>query len=238
MTQNSANIDPDEIAKFNHSASRWWDPNSEYKPLHDINPLRLDYVDRRAALAGKRVVDVGCGGGILAESMAARGARVVGIDMAGGALAAARLHTMESGVSVDYRQMTAEQLAESEPASFDAATCMELLEHVPDPASLVGACARLVKPRGQVFFSTLNRNPKSFFLAIAAAEYVLRIVPKGTHNYAKFIRPAELARWVRQAGLEVVNLTGMNYNPLTRRYALSGDISVNYLVHAVKDNGG
>ncbi len=236
MTQNSANVDLDEVAKFNQSASRWWDPNSEYKPLHDINPLRLDYIDQRAALAGKRVVDVGCGGGILAESMEARGARVVGVDMAGGALAIAKLHALESGASVDYRQMTAEQLATSESAAFDVVTCMELLEHVPEPASLVGACARLVKPGGRVFFSTLNRNLKSYFLAIAAAEYVLKMLPKGTHDYAKFIRPAELARWARQAGLEIVNFTGMSYNPLTRRYSLNRDVSVNYLVHAVKDN--
>jgi 2-polyprenyl-6-hydroxyphenyl methylase/3-demethylubiquinone-9 3-methyltransferase len=229
-------MDPDEVAKFDESASRWWDPNSEYKPLHDINPLRLNYIDQRAALAGKRVVDVGCGGGILAESMAARGARVVGVDMAGGALAVAKLHTLESGLSVDYRQMTAEQLAETEPASFDVVTCMELLEHVPDPALLVASCAQLVKPGGQVFFSTLNRNPKSYLLAIAAAEYVLKMLPKGTHDYAKFIRPAELAKWLRAAGLDLKNVTGLSYNPLTRRYYLSQDISVNYLVHTVKDN--
>jgi 2-polyprenyl-6-hydroxyphenyl methylase/3-demethylubiquinone-9 3-methyltransferase len=227
-------MDPDEVAKFDESASRWWDPNSEYKPLHDINPLRLNYIDQRAALAGKRVVDVGCGGGILAESMAARGAQVVGVDMAGGALAVAKLHTLESGLSVDYRQMTAEQLAETEPASFDVVTCMELLEHVPDPALLVASCAQLVKPGGQVFFSTLNRNPKSYLLAIAAAEYVLKMLPKGTHDYAKFIRPAELAKWLRAAELDLKNFTGMSYNPLTRRYFLSEDISVNYLVHTVK----
>jgi 2-polyprenyl-6-hydroxyphenyl methylase/3-demethylubiquinone-9 3-methyltransferase len=227
-------MDPDEVAKFDESASRWWDPNSEYKPLHDINPLRLNYIDQRAALAGKRVVDVGCGGGILAESMAARGAQVVGVDMAGSALAVAKLHTLESGLSVDYRQMTAEQLAETEPASFDVVTCMELLEHVPDPALLVASCAQLVKPGGQVFFSTLNRNPKSYLLAIAAAEYVLKMLPKGTHDYAKFIRPAELAKWLRAAELDLKNFTGMSYNPLTRRYFLSEDISVNYLVHTVK----
>jgi 2-polyprenyl-6-hydroxyphenyl methylase/3-demethylubiquinone-9 3-methyltransferase len=236
MTNATHNMDPDEVAKFDESASRWWDPNSEYKPLHDINPLRLNYIDQRAALAGKRVVDVGCGGGILAESMAARGARVVGVDMAGGALAVAKLHTLESDLSVDYRQMTAEQLAETEPASFDVVTCMELLEHVPDPALLVASCAQLVKPGGQVFFSTLNRNPKSYLLAIAAAEYVLKMLPKGTHDYAKFIRPAELAKWLRAAGLDLKNVTGLSYNPLTRRYYLSQDISVNYLVHTVKDN--
>jgi len=236
MTEASHNIDPAEIAKFDQSAGRWWDSNSEYKPLHDINPLRRDYIDARAALSGKRIADIGCGGGILAESMAARGARVVGIDMAGGALAVAKLHALESGVAVDYRQTTAEQLAAAEPGAFDAVTCMELLEHVPDPASLVAACAQLAKPGGQIFFSTLNRNPKSYLLAVAAAEYVLKMLPKGTHDYAKFIRPAELARWARAAGLSVKNFTGMSYNPLTRRYRLSGDISVNYLVHTVKDD--
>jgi 2-polyprenyl-6-hydroxyphenyl methylase/3-demethylubiquinone-9 3-methyltransferase len=229
------NIDPEEVAKFDQSASRWWDPNSEYKPLHDINPLRLDYIDERAALSGKRVADVGCGGGILAESVAARGAQVVGVDMAGGALAVAKLHTLESGVNVDYRQMTAEQLAAAEPEAFDVVTCMELLEHVPDPASLVAACAQLVNPGGQVFFSTINRNPKSYLFAVAAAEDLLKMLPKGTHDYAKFIRPAELARWARAAGLSVQNLTGMNYNPLTRHYYLSEDVSVNYLAHCVKD---
>ena len=235
MTDASPNIDPEEVAKFDQSASRWWDPNSEYKPLHDINPLRLDYIDQRAPLAGKRVVDVGCGGGILAESMAARGAQVTGIDMAGAALAVAKLHILESGVTVDYRQTTAEQLAESEPAAFDVITCMELLEHVPDPASLIAACAQLAKPGGQVFFSTLNRNPKSYLLAVGAAEYLLKMLPKGTHDYAKFIRPAELARWARAAGLELRNLTGMSYNPVTRHYSLGDDVSVNYLVHCAKD---
>ena len=232
------NMDPGEVAKFDQSAGRWWDPNSEYKPLHDINPLRLDYIDDRAALEGKRVVDVGCGGGILAESMAARGARVVGVDMAGAALAVARLHTLESGVSVDYRQMTAEQLAAAEPASFDVVTCMELLEHVPDPASLVAACAQLARPGARVFFSTINRNPKSYLFAVLGAEYIQRMLPRGTHYYAKFIRPAELARSLRAAGLELKELTGMRYNPVTRRYDLDRDVSVNYLVHAVKDNDG
>ena len=238
MTDNSLNIDPDEVAKFDQTASRWWDPNSEYKPLHDINPLRLDFIDDRASLADKRVIDVGCGGGILAESMAARGAQVVGADMAGAALAVAKLHTLESGVSVDYRQMTAEQLAATEPASFDVVTCMELLEHVPDPASLIAACAQLAKPGGQLFFSTLNRNPKSYLFAVLGAEYVLKMLPKGTHDFAKFIRPAELARWIRAAGLTLKELTGMSYNPITRNYDLGGDVSINYLVHTVKDSDG
>lgn len=235
MTATTHNIDPDEVAKFDHSASRWWDPNSEFKPLHDINPLRLDYIDHRAALSGRRVADVGCGGGILAESMAARGARVVGVDMAGAALAVAKLHTLESGVSVDYRQMTAEQLAVAEPAAFDVVTCMEILEHVPDPVSLIAACAQLAKPDGQIFFSTINRCPKSYLLAIAAAEYLLKMLPKGTHDYAKFIRPAELARWARAVDIDVKEFTGMSYNPISRRYYLSSDVSVNYLVHAVKE---
>ena len=238
MTESAPNIDPAEVAKFDQTASRWWDPNSEYKPLHDINPLRLDYIDDRAALKGKRVVDIGCGGGILAESMAARGAQVVGVDMAGTALSVARLHTLESGVSVDYRQMTGEQLAETEPASFDVVTCMELLEHVPDPASLIAACARLVKPDGHVFFSTINRNPKSYLFAVLGAEYVLSMLPKGTHDFAKFIRPAELARWIRGAGLSLRELTGMSYNPINRHYYLGGDVSVNYLVHAVNNYDG
>jgi len=238
MTDNSLNIDPDEVAKFDQTASRWWDPNSEYKPLHDINPLRLDFIDDRASLADKRVIDVGCGGGILAESMAARGAQVVGADMAGAALAVAKLHTLESGVSVDYRQMTAEQLAATEPASFDVVTCMELLEHVPDPASLIAACAQLAKPGGQLFFSTLNRNPKSYLFAVLGAEYVLKMLPKGTHDFAKFIRPAELARWIRAAGLTLKELTGMSYNPITRNYDLGGDVSINYLVYTVKDSDG
>jgi len=228
------NVDADEVAKFEAGASRWWDPNSEFKPLHDINPLRLDFIDERAALAGKRVVDLGCGGGILAEGLAARGADVTGIDMAGAALAVARLHLLESRIKVEYRQGTAEQLAAEEPAGFDVVTCMELLEHVPDPTSLVAACARLVKPGGQVFFSTLNRNPKSYLLAVTAAEYLMKMLPRGTHDYAKFIRPSELARWARAAGLEVGELTGVSYNPITRRYRLCQDVSVNYLAHCLR----
>jgi 2-polyprenyl-6-hydroxyphenyl methylase/3-demethylubiquinone-9 3-methyltransferase len=238
LRDSEINFDPEEVAKFDRSAGRWWDPNSEFKALHDINPLRLDYIDQRAALGGKRVVDVGCGGGILAESMAARGAQVVGIDMAGGALAVAKLHALESDVTVDYRQMTAEQFARSEPGVFDVVTCMELLEHVPVPASLVAACAALTKPGGQVFFSTLNRNPKSYLFAVAAAEYLLGMLPKGTHDYAKFIRPAELSRWARDAGLDVKNFTGLSYSPITRHFYLSDDVSVNYMIHTVKDDNG
>ncbi len=232
MTQHQQlNIDPAEVAKFNQSAMRWWDPNSEYKPLHDINPLRLDYIDQRVGLAGKQVVDVGCGGGILAESMAARGAEVTGIDMADSALSVAKLHALESRVKVNYQQITAEQFAAQSPDAFDVVTCMELLEHVPDPASLIAACAALAKPGGQVFFSTLNRNPKAYMFAVLGAEYLLKLLPRGTHDYAKFIRPAELARWTRRAGLHLDHLAGLSYNPLTKHYHLSDDVSVNYLVH-------
>ncbi|HHM04993.1 MAG TPA: bifunctional 2-polyprenyl-6-hydroxyphenol methylase/3-demethylubiquinol 3-O-methyltransferase UbiG [Gammaproteobacteria bacterium] len=228
------NIDPAEVAKFDASATRWWDPEGEYKPLHEINPLRLRYIQQRVDLAGRRVADIGCGGGILAEGLARAGARVTAVDMAGGALAVARLHALESGVEVDYRQMTGEALAQQEGGTFDAVTCMELLEHVPDPASLIAACAALVKPGGDVLLSTLNRNPKAYLHAIIGAEYLLKLLPKGTHDYAKFIRPAELARWLRAAGLELDDLTGLHYNPLTRRYRLGGDIDVNYLAHAQK----
>ncbi|MCU0870368.1 MAG: bifunctional 2-polyprenyl-6-hydroxyphenol methylase/3-demethylubiquinol 3-O-methyltransferase UbiG [Burkholderiales bacterium] len=228
----AVNADPAELAKFSALAHRWWDPHSEFKPLHDINPLRLDLIDRTAGLAGKRVLDVGCGGGILAESMAARGARVVGIDMAERALKVAKLHLLESGRDVDYRAVTVETLAEAEPASFDVVACMEMLEHVPDPASTVAACARLVRPGGHVFFSTINRNPKSFLFAIVGAEYVLNLLPRGTHEYAKLIKPSELAGWARAAGLQVDTLTGMTYNPLTRIYRLGNDTSVNYIASA------
>jgi 2-polyprenyl-6-hydroxyphenyl methylase/3-demethylubiquinone-9 3-methyltransferase len=231
MSQTTQNIDPREVAKFEELASRWWDPHSEFKPLHDINPLRLHYIDSRASLAGKRVVDVGCGGGILAESMALHGAAVIGIDAGAAPLAVARLHLLESGAEVDYRQITAEQLADQHPGTFDIVTCMEMLEHVPDPASVVAACARLVKPGGQVFFSTLNRTPKAYLLAIVGAEYLLNMLPKGTHDYSNFIRPSELAHWVRPAGLTLHDLTGMTYNPLTRTYSLGNDIDVNYLAH-------
>ncbi len=230
------NIDPQEVAKFDLVASRWWDPEGEFKPLHDINPLRLDYIDDRARLKDKRVADVGCGGGILAESMAARGATVTGVDMAEGALSVAKLHGLESGVSVNYRHMTAETLAEQEPEGYDVVTCMELLEHVPDPASLIRACARLTKPGGRLFFSTLNRNPKSYLFAVVGAEYLMKMLPKGTHDYAKFIRPSELAHWLREAQLSLEDMTGLTYNPLTKHYRLNQqDVSVNYLVHAVKE---
>jgi 2-polyprenyl-6-hydroxyphenyl methylase/3-demethylubiquinone-9 3-methyltransferase len=234
MTVESDNIDRAEVAKFDALAARWWDPEGHFKPLHQINPLRLDYVDTRAGLAGKTVVDVGCGGGLLSEAMAARGARVAGIDLSPSTLEVARLHLLESGNRVDYRQISAEALAAEQPASADVVTCMELIEHVPEPVSLVNACARLVRPGGHVFFSTLNRNPKSYLFAIIGAEYVLRMLPKGTHDYAHFIRPSELARWLRTSGLDVMDLTGLTYHPLTGRYALSRDVSINYLVHAMR----
>ena len=236
MTPDNINIDPQEVAKFDALASRWWDPNSEFKPLHDINPLRLDYIASKAGLAGKKVLDVGCGGGILAESMALRGAAVCGIDMAESPLAVARLHLIESGAKIDYRHMTAEQLAEQEPGHYDVVTCMELLEHVPDPASLVRACASLVKPDGHLFFSTINRNPKAYLFAIIGAEYLLKLLPKGTHDFAKFIRPSELDAWIRAAGLSLRDIIGLNYNPLTRQYSLGKDIDVNYIVHAIRNH--
>ena len=226
-----ANADPLELDKFSQLAHRWWDPNSEFKPLHDINPLRLEWLDQLAGgIQGKRVVDVGCGGGILAESMAAKGARVTGIDLSEKALKVARLHQLESGVQVDYRLIAAEALAEESPEQFDVVTCMEMLEHVPDPASTMAAFARLVKPDGWVFFSTLNRNPKSYLFAIVGAEYVLSLLPKGTHDWAKFIKPHELASHARQAGLEPAELMGMTYNPLTKVYRLERDTDVNYLM--------
>jgi 2-polyprenyl-6-hydroxyphenyl methylase/3-demethylubiquinone-9 3-methyltransferase len=226
-----ANADPLELDKFSQLAHRWWDPNSEFKPLHDINPLRLEWVDRLAGgIHGKRVVDVGCGGGILAESMAVKGALVTGIDLSDKALKVAKLHQLESGVQVDYRLIAAETLAEEQLETFDLVTCMEMLEHVPDPASVMAACARMTKPDGWVFFSTLNRNPKSYLLAIVGAEYVLNMLPKGTHDWAKFIKPHELASYARQAGLEPVELMGMTYNPLTKTYRLERDTDVNYLM--------
>jgi 2-polyprenyl-6-hydroxyphenyl methylase/3-demethylubiquinone-9 3-methyltransferase len=225
------NADPAELAKFSALAHRWWDPTSEFRPLHEINPLRLAHIEKLAGgLAGKRVLDVGCGGGILAEAMAARSANVTGIDLSARALTVARLHALEVGSTVEYRDLSAEDLAAESPQAFDVVTCMEMLEHVPQPASVVRACATLVKPGGRVFFSTLNRNAKSFLFAIIGAEYVLRLLPKGTHEYARFIRPSELARDCRAAGLEVDDITGMTYNPLTRRYALGRDADVNYLL--------
>jgi len=227
------NADPAELAKFSEQAHRWWDPASEFAPLHAINPLRLNWIDGLAALAGKRVLDVGCGGGILADSMARRGASVLGIDLATKPLKVAQLHAMEAGTpNVEYREVSAEALAAEQPGGFDVVTCMEMLEHVPKPESVVQACATLVKPGGWIFFSTLNRNPKSFLLAIVGAEYVLNMLPRGTHEYLKFIKPSELAGWCRTARLDLLQSQGMEYNPLTRRYRLSGDTSVNYLVAA------
>lgn len=225
-----ANVDPQEVAKFSELAHRWWDPNSEFKPLHDINPLRLGWVDRCVGLAGKQALDVGCGGGLMSEGMASCGANVTGIDMSEKALGVAKLHMLESGRQINYRHMAAEMLAAELPASFDVVTCLEMLEHVPDPASTISACAKLVKPGGQVFFSTINRNPKAYLFAVIGAEYILNMLPKGTHDYAKFLRPAELARFARDAGLEVEEIIGMSYNPLTKTYKLGNDTSVNYLM--------
>lgn len=236
MPSSIHNVDQSEIAKFEKLASRWWDPLSEFKPLHDINPLRLDYIDTRAGLAGKKVVDVGCGGGILSEAMALRGAAVTGIDMGEAPLKVAALHLLESGAEVDYRYMSAEQLAAQEPGMYDVVTCMELLEHVPDPTSVVNACAQLVKPGGHVFFSTINRNLKAYLFAVIGAEYILKLLPAGTHDYSRFIRPAELDAWSRHAGLKVRELTGMSYNPLTKRYSLDRDVSVNYFAHVLRSD--
>jgi 2-polyprenyl-6-hydroxyphenyl methylase / 3-demethylubiquinone-9 3-methyltransferase len=225
------NADPQELAKFSELAHRWWDENSEFRPLHQINPLRLEWIDQLVGLRGKHALDVGCGGGILAEAMARSGAQTLGIDLADKPLKVAQLHALESGVEgLDYRQVATEALAAEQPASFDVVTCMEMLEHVPEPASVVQACATLVKPGGWVFFSTINRNPKSFLFAIIGAEYVLQLLPKGTHDYARFIRPSELARWCRDAALDQTDSRGLQYNPLTRRYWLNRDTSVNYLI--------
>jgi 2-polyprenyl-6-hydroxyphenyl methylase/3-demethylubiquinone-9 3-methyltransferase len=229
------NADPLELEKFSALAHRWWDPHSEFRPLHQINPLRLDWIDRLAPLAGKSALDVGCGGGILAEAMARRGGRVKGIDLSDKALKVAQLHALESRVEVDYEAVSAEDLAARSPGAYDVVTCMELLEHVPDPASTVRACAQLARPGGQVFFSTLNRNLKSYLLAVIGAEYLLKLLPRGTHDYAKFIKPSELARYCRDAGLGLRELIGMSYNPLTRTYSLGTDADVNYLVHCVRE---
>ena len=230
-----SNADPIEIEKFSQLAHKWWDPNSEFKPLHDINPLRLSYIDRLAVLSGKTVLDVGCGGGILSESMAKTGAIVTGIDLSDKALQVAKLHLLESGNRVDYRKIAVEDMASECPASFDIVTCLEMLEHVPDPQSVIASCAKLVKPGGHVFFSTLNRNPKSYLFAIIGAEYMLNMLPRGTHDYAKFIKPSELAQYCRNAGLDVADLTGMSYNPLSKSYSLGKDSSVNYLVACQRD---
>jgi len=228
----STNVDPAVLQKFSELAHRWWDPQSEFRPLHEINPLRLGYIDGIAALRGKAVLDVGCGGGILAEAMATTGARVTGIDLADKPLKVAQLHLLESGLDVTYRNIAVEALAQEAPNSFDVVTCMEMLEHVPDPASAVRACAALLKPGGHAFFATLNRNPKSYLFAIIGAEYVLKLLPRGTHDYARFIKPSELSATCRSAGLEVVGLTGMTYNPFSKVYALEADTSVNYILHA------
>jgi len=227
------NVDPVELQKFSDLAHRWWDPNSEFKPLHDINPLRLGYIDRIAGLKGRRVLDVGCGGGILSEAMAAAGAKVTGIDVGDKPLKVAQMHLLESGLEVEYRKMTVEELAEEQPGEYDVVTCMEMLEHVPDPASAVKACARLARPGGWCFFSTINRNPKSYLFAILGAEYVLNLLPRGTHDYARFITPAELARYCRRAELNTEHLIGMTYNPFTKVYSLVEDTSVNYILVAL-----
>jgi 2-polyprenyl-6-hydroxyphenyl methylase/3-demethylubiquinone-9 3-methyltransferase len=229
------NADPAELEKFSQLAHRWWDPQGEFRPLHDINPLRLDWIDRHATLAGKRVLDVGCGGGILAEAMARRGATVVGIDLSEKALKVAELHLHESRLQITYEKVSAEDYAERNAGRFDAVTCMELLEHVPEPASMVAACARLVRPGGHVFFSTINRNPKSYLFAVVGAEYVLGLLPKGTHDYARFIKPSELARWCRASDLRGEELIGMTYNPLTRVYRLGNDCDVNYMLRCLRD---
>jgi len=230
----SINVDPQEVAKFSDLAHRWWDPSSEFKPLHEINPLRLGWIDHLAPVSARKVLDVGCGGGILAEAMAQRGGKVKGIDLSERALKVAALHQLESKVAVDYEKIPAEELAAREPGQYDIVTCMELLEHVPDPASTVAACAALARPGGHLFFSTINRNPKSYLFAIIGAEYILRMLPRGTHDYARFIKPSELAQFCRAAGLEIRDITGMTYNPITKVYALGPDSDVNYIVHAVK----
>jgi len=232
----NGNIDLDEVEKFASLAARWWDKDSEFKPLHDINPLRLNYIKEQCggSLKGKRILDVGCGGGILCESLALEGAEVVGIDLAEAGLEVAKLHLLESGLNVNYQKITAEEFAESNAETFDIVTCMEMLEHVPEPSSIIKSCSKLAKPQGKVFFSTINRNPKSYFFAIVGAEYVLNLLPKGTHNYEKFIRPSEIDRWARRNNLSINSMIGMTYNPITKRYKLEKDVSVNYLTHYQK----
>ena len=229
------NADPSEVDKFSQLAHRWWDPSSEFKPLHEINPLRLEWIDNHVKLAGKKVLDVGCGGGILSESMAKRNAAVTGIDLSDKALSVARLHLLESGVSASYRKISAEELVAEEAGGYDIVTCMEMLEHVPNPASTVAACAALVKPGGHVFFSTINRNPKAYLLAVIGAEYILQMLPKGTHEYGKFIKPSELSRWAKSVNLEPEDFVGLSYNPLLRQYSLVPDTDVNYLLHTVRN---
>ena len=228
------NFDAAELNKFSELAHKWWDKTSEFKPLHDINPLRLNYIDQAVSLSEKTVLDVGCGGGILSESMAQKSAKVTGIDLGEKALKVAQLHSLESDVAVDYQLISVEALAEKQPASFDIVTCLEMLEHVPDPASVILACAKLVKPGGHVFFSTINRNPKSYLFAVIGAEYVLNMLPRGTHDYSKFIKPSELASWMRTAGFSLQHQIGMSYNPITQHYWLGNDVSVNYMMHTIK----
>lgn len=229
------NVDASEIAKFEALANRWWDKNSEFKPLHEINPLRCNYIDEHSPVAEMQVLDIGCGGGLICEGLAQRGATVTGIDMGEAPLSVAKLHALESELDIDYRQITAEELAAEKPEQFDVVTCLEMLEHVPDPSAVVEACMSLVKPGGHVYFSTISRNPKSYLFAILGAEYILKMLPKGTHDYAKFIKPSELCQWVRESGLELQHITGLTYNPLTKRYKLNPkDVSVNYMIHTQK----
>ena len=234
MSQTQANVDLNEVAKFDALASSWWDLEGQSKPLHDLNPIRLAYIAKRTTLSDANVIDVGCGGGILSEALAKSGAKVTGIDMGEMPLNIAKLHALEAGLTVNYQHITAEEMASQQPEHYDVVTCLEMLEHVPDPASIIQACADMVNPGGDVFFSTLNRHPKAYLLAVLGAEYVMKMLPKGTHDYKRFIRPAELSAWCRQAGLKAKNITGMNYNPLTRQFSLGSDVKVNYLIHCKK----
>ncbi len=233
-TNQTQNVDPSEISKFNDIASRWWDTNSEFKPLHDINPLRVNYINQHSPVAGLKVADIGCGGGLVSEGLARLGANVTGIDMGETPINVAKLHLHESELDIEYRQMTAEALAEERPGQYDVVTCLEMLEHVPDPASVIAACSTLVKPGGIVYFSTINRNPKAWLFAIVGAEYILNMLPKGTHEYAKLIQPAELDEWAQTAGLKTQGMTGMHYNPFTKHYKLGEGVDVNYLMHCTK----